>query len=282
MQTLKSTSGKAGKARDIRRIMAFLLLAVTFFAYLVPITLPITITAPTRDYYNTINALPPKSLVIIAIGHQAADMPTHGPGETALVKLMVRKSLRFVVLGTEPSAAPVAEMIFTLSKIDSLGYVYGKDYASLGYLPGSETAIARLATDIPGTIQTDVRQKLPVSQLPVMQGILTAKDVGAVALFTGTGDATYWMRHWVQPYSTKLVVEWIGGAVPQYSPFYLSGQVKGYLNDMSGCAELETLVGVPGDATVGLNFQSLGQLTIIAAMVLGNILFFTQKMRGGK
>lgn len=56
-----------------------------------------------------------------------------------------------------------------------------------------------------------------------------------------------------------------------------SGQLKGFLGGLRGAAEYELLVGAPGKGCAGMDAQSLGHVTIIVFLILGNIGYFAAK-----
>jgi len=52
---------------------------------------------------------------------------------------------------------------------------------------------------------------------------------------------------------------------------------------MRGSAEYESLVGVPGTATRGLNVLTVGHLVVVTAIIFGNVIYFkTRKSPSGR
>jgi hypothetical protein len=68
-------------------------------------------------------------------------------------------------------------------------------------------------------------------------------------------------------------------------PFLSTGQLVGLLGGLSGAAEYEKLIDTPGDATIGMDAQSIVHILIIVLIVLGNIAYFAtrrHKQAGGQ
>ncbi len=53
------------------------------------------------------------------------------------------------------------------------------------------------------------------------------------------------------------------------------------LGGLAGAAEYETIIGVPGSATAGMEPQSVTHLIIILFILLGNTVYFMTRRRSG-
>ena len=63
-------------------------------------------------------------------------------------------------------------------------------------------------------------------------------------------------------------------------PYLNAGQLEGLLGGLSGAAEYEKLIGVPGTATIGMDAQSIAHILIILLIALGNIAYFATRGDG--
>jgi hypothetical protein len=70
--------------------------------------------------------------------------------------------------------------------------------------------------------------------------------------------------------------------VPNYSPYVSSGQLKGLFGGIRGSAEYELLIGVPGPALGQAMATNIGGLYFLTLVLIGNVLYLTQRMRGEK
>ncbi|HHY17850.1 MAG TPA: hypothetical protein GX524_07200, partial [Firmicutes bacterium] len=145
-------------ARMDRRIIY----AVVFLSLSIPLIWPIglgvTVGPETKALYDTVESLPSGSTVIISMDTSPGGYGELASGAGALLNHLCRKGIRVIGMGffdTGPSLLETA-----LGGSEFRNKEYGKDYVNLGYLAGGETAIARMAKDIPGSFPRDYRGNL--------------------------------------------------------------------------------------------------------------------------
>ena len=63
-------------------------------------------------------------------------------------------------------------------------------------------------------------------------------------------------------------------SVPEYTPYYSSGQLLGLVGGMAKAAEYEQLVGKLGTGMKGTDVLNFGHLAVILAIVFGNFIYF--------
>ncbi len=71
-----------------------------------------------------------------------------------------------------------------------------------------------------------------------------------------------------------------GASLTMYSGlqhYIRSGRAKGYLGGLRGAAEYEQLVKAPGKGLAGMDSQSLGHMTVIIFLILGNLGYFLSR-----
>ena len=109
------------------------------------------------------------------------------------------------------------------------------------------------------------------------------KDFSFVFDF-GAGDS---LEFWWIPYGQEKHRFSFGGGctavmAPDLYPFLQSGQLVGLLGGLAGAAEYETLIGEPGQATVGMQPQSVTHLIIVLFIILGNTVYFLSRRQAAK
>jgi hypothetical protein len=161
-------------------------------------------------------------------------------------------------------------------------WVYGEDYASLGYIAGAENAMSSFANDIKDAFRRD-RRGNNTSELPVLDGVDTAEDIDLLVSFgSGTPGTPEFVRQVVEPYGTPYVTAMVSVSVAGAMPYYNSGQMKAYLNGLRGAGEYEALYGVPGAGTAAMDSYSFGHLAIIFFVLVGNIAYYADPDRKKK
>ena len=84
-------------------------------------------------------------------------------------------------------------------------------------------------------------------------------------------------REWVQQVQSRFHVTLGSGTTavgaPNFYPYVQSGQLLGLLGGLKGAAEYETLIDYPGDATKGMDAQSIVHALIVIFILLGNAVY---------
>ena len=150
---------------------------------------------------------------------------------------------------------------------------------NLGYIPGLETAMAAFAKDVQGTGAADM-YGTPVSKLPVMSGLMTAKDFSLIIYNTGV-DAGAMIRQYVSVYGNKMVVTAGMGWVTGLAPYVDSGQLAGIVPGVIGGAEYELLMKSPGAGLGITDGLTLGFLLLAILAVVGNVTHYSKRPTGG-
>jgi hypothetical protein len=162
---------------------------------------------------------------------------------------------------------------------------YGVDYVILPYITGEEAALATFTDDIRSVVARDY-EGTSFSQLPIMTDVNSVDDLDLWAAFNAAGGGGFEMivRQVCEPYDIPVVAGWFGVNVPGYSPYYTSGLVKGYYNDLRGAAEYELLTGEPGNALASTDALATQYILLLFFIILGNVLMFAagSEKRGGK
>lgn len=260
------------KLQDVdRRIIYYLLLAVTIGPLLRPIGIPMQVSPMTRAVYDIIEGLNPAAdVVLLSMDYSPGAGLDADVAPKVVVEHLVKRGIKWVAISFDTTDGPMMtnRMIIDLEK---RGMQYGVDFANLGYMAGGESAIRRFALDCL-SVPTDARGNATAS-LPVMKGIADIKDFAFVLQFS-MGSPEAWIRQVVDPMKIKFALGTVTVSVPGVVPYYNSGQVKGVLGGLSSGAQYEFLIQKPGRGAAMMDAQSMSHLLIILFIVLGNVGFF--------
>ncbi len=245
-----------------------------------PMQLPIAPGDPVKSLYEVVDALPDGSVVLLDFGYGPSTQVELEPAAVATMRHMWRKDIKLVAFAIWPegvinSRSALRKVVQALDK-EGVKKTYGVDYVNLGYKAGGVVMLNKLGRSIPDTFPSDIDGK-PVAQLPLMQKVKKYSDI-AMVMSLSAGDPG--IKHHVQVQSTYG--RKVGGAVtavsaPEYSPYVASGQLVGLMGGLRGAAEYETLVGLSGDATRGMNVQSAVHLVMVIFIIISNWVYFADK-----
>ena len=164
---------------------------------------------------------------------------------------------------------------------DEMGKTYGVDWINLGYRLQASMTIRRMCEDIHDAFNGVDWKGEPLSKFPLMQRVKSIKDDVDIIFETTVGSPGYgdWMTYASEPTKVPLTG---GASLTMYSgiqQYIRSGQLQGFLGGLRGAAEYELMVGRPAKGCAGMDAQSLGHMTVIAFIILGNIGYFYSRRK---
>lgn len=272
--------------QKLSRIDSRLLYGVLLVSMVVPLIkplgLPLTVAPETKRMYDLIESLPPRSAVVISMDCSPGGFNELSPGTIAILNHMAKKDLRVIGIAFWETGPSLLETCFAASLFRHKEY--GRDYVNLGYVAGGENAIAAVAKDILGLFPRDFRGN-PTAGMAVLQDIKTLSDARLViTVAVGNPGVPEWIRQVGDPLRIPIATVVIAGLVADYVPYIQSKQLVGMLPGLKGAAGYESLIGMPGKGTSGIDAQSIAHLVIIFLVVLGNALHFIElkRTRAGK
>ena len=256
-----------------RRFIFVLVLAAVVWPLLHPLSLPMDISPPVQNLYDAIEEIPEGSIVMLAADYSPDTMPELQPMAETFIRHAFRKDLRIVVACLWPASPPLVEQALgPLS--EEFDKEYGTDYVNLGYMAGGIVTLLGMGASIPETFPTDYGGA-SVEDIPLMQEVQNFDDIAFVMEVSAGTPGT---REWVQQVQSRFRVNLASGTTavgaPNFYPYVQSGQLTGLLGGLKGAAEYEILVGAPGDATSGMDAQSVVHALIVFFIILGNIVYF--------
>ena len=247
-----------------------------------PLGLPIRATATTQQVYDTIDALPHGSKVLVSCEYGPSTKPEIHPMTLAVMHHLFKNKHKVYVTCLWPDGQFLAEEALDQVGGEEYGLKYGEDYVLLGFRPGNEAVVKGIVSNLRKVYTIDSRGT-KVTEIPMMDGIHRFEDFdflfSASAGYPGTIE---WVQYAVDPTDVPMSTGTTSIQVNEVMPYVAAGQVNGILAGMPGAAEYEALIGVPGIGTSGMDAQSVAHLVIVLFIVLGNIGYFIERQRSKK
>ncbi|MEO0198585.1 MAG: hypothetical protein ABIM42_00675 [candidate division WOR-3 bacterium] len=256
----------AGIDRRIIYLTVFLAVAIPI---LTRSTLKVEPLPEVKKAYNYIESLSPGSIVMVSIDYDAASMPELQPMLEAFLHHAFRKDLKVVMLGHWPLGLPLGQK--ALEEIaGKYNKKYGEDYVFLGYRPGVAAVIINMGKDIRGVFSSDYKYT-PIDSIPLMRKIKNYKDVKLLFGLEAGAVGDSWIQFGYARYNLPIILGTTAVMTPDYYPYLQANQIISVIGGLRGAADYEALVGLKGQASIGMLPQSVIHLVIIVFIIIGNI-----------
>jgi len=238
-------------------------------------------TPPVRAFYDYIESLPEGSLVLCSMDYDPGSKAELNPMCLSVLDHLMQRKLRVVVITLWSTAPAMVEGNVNEVCRDKYGRLYGVDYAYLGLKEGREAVMVAMGKSLRRTFPSDF-YGTTVDSLPIMNGV---ENYGQFDVLINVSAGYPGTKEYVQYVTSRFDIPLLSGAsavsVPEYSAYYQSGQLRGLLTGITGAAEYEALINVPGLAITAMDGQTMGHFVIIAFILFGNIVYFmTRRNRG--
>ena len=269
---------------DIRWIYLLTVIVLTL-PVLNPVGLPMEIAPSTLEVYEQIEALPSGSKVIAEYGLGPGQMYEQGLGMLALLKHVVSldNNIKLYILAFGPSGPLLFDTMHRaeLEKVGLSQETYGEEWVLLPYVPGLESAVVAFAKDVHSVISDTDYYGNKIEDLPMMQEVNTIEDFDLVVESIGVSEIyLFVIRQWSTPYGLDCIIVSSGIGVPIVMPYYEQGVVNGMVRGLRGCAEYEILIKKPGDAVKNMDAMSFAHIELLLFIILANIGYWINKLRG--
>lgn len=238
---------------------------------LFPLSLPLTVSPPTRGFHDAIEALPRGSTVLMSCDYGPTTIPEMVPMTRTAFRHLLSRDCRVVVTVLVNSGPGLVDSVLRETAREFPDKAYGVDWVNLGYKAGSEAVMILMGQGIANAFPRDY-QGTPAQRLPIMRGV---RDYSSFRLLVSISSGYPGTKEWVQQVQSRFQLPMTAGATavsaPEFYAYLESGQLLGLLGGMAGAAEYEKARAERGPATRGMDAQSLGHVFVAACIVLGNL-----------
>ncbi len=263
-------------------VMSLVILAMVVPA-VSPLGLPLMTGDMSKAWYNTVDALPEGSIILMDIGYGSGGYPSLGPGNIAALHQMFEGGLKVVLMATSLEGTMMYPLIMAeVMPEENYGLVYGEDYVFIGYIAGEQTAMAGVLGDLKSLVSVDY-QGTSIDSFSLMDNVNGADDIDLVAyLTTGGGIAEGWVYQAYSQYNMDVIGGVLSMMTTSIKPYYDSGQLLGIMDGIKGAADLEFITGHPGDAIVSSDILTFTQILVLIFILVGNLSYWMLKQEGVK
>ena len=261
-----------------RRIIFLLVAAGVVVPLLVPVNLPVTPTPRVRAAFETIEALPPGSRVLLSMDYEPDIMAELMPMSIAVLRQCFRKHIQVTAMTLYPAGVGLAERALRIAS-EAEGAKRNEDYAFLGYKSGFQTVILGIGESLRSQYPVDF-YGTPLDSIPILRGVTNYRQYDLVVNLSGSSGADYWIQLAQTRYHAPLVLGCTAVMATDYYPYLSSRQLLGLIGGMKGAAEYERLCGLFGDGRRGMDAQSMAHVIVVVLVVLGNLAMLAAR-RGG-
>jgi hypothetical protein len=290
----KSSLGRFFQNLDRRWV--FLLVGLgTILPIIFPIGLPVTVTPPVRNIFDTIQKMGPDDVVMISFDYGPTTRPENGPMAAAVIRHCFARRVKVVALALYPiGGGAMANEELSKVAAEYPEIQYGVDYVNLGYKDGGQASMKQMGQDIHAVFPSDSRGT-PLASLPLMHKVHTYQDVNLVVSLA-TGIIGEWWANLINAqFSTPVAVGCTAVSAPKYYAYLSTGQMIGLLGGLKGASEYERLLvdTYPGTREVydnvaifsamkGMDVQTIDHSVIILFIIIGNVAYFLGRRRTKK
>jgi hypothetical protein len=269
------------------------LFLVMGLAIVLPLLMPIRCTVQpspmVQATYYTVDELKPGDVVFVSMDLDPASTAELEPFVRALFFQLKRKGVKLVLASTWYQAPPlverwIREMLETPLAPDAAepdpAYKKNVDFVWLGFREGKQAVISAFGSDLRNAFDGRAADGTRLDDIPLMSGIKRLKDFDLVALIgAGFPGIKEYVQLVVSRYGLRTVGCTTAVQTTDLTPYYQAGQLLGIVGGLAAAAEYEQMVGRPGLATQAADVLNVAHLVIIAAILLGNFIYFAQRLR---
>lgn len=248
-----------------------------------PLGLPLTTSAPVRQFHDAIAKVPDGSIVLMSCDYDPGAKPELVPMTQTALRQLWDKKCKLVITclwnGGPGLVDATIEGVANEYRAKGVPLEYGKDYVFLGYKAGNEAVMVLMGQGIANAFPNDHRGNVTRS-LPLMSQV---RDYSTFPLLVNISAGYPGTKEWVQQVNSRFHLPMISGctavSAPEYYAYLQAGQLGGLLGGMAGAAEYEKIRGEKGSATKGMDAQSLAHLFIALCIITGNVVMWA---KGGR
>jgi hypothetical protein len=277
MLTPAASDAKIRRDLLIRRIIHLAIAVAVIVPFVHPFSLTVKPSPVARQLYDGIDALPPKSPVLLSLDFDPASEAELSPMSLALLRHCFKKDLHPVVMTFWNTGLGLHKGLLERAA-GEYGKQTGIDYVFLGFKPAGANLILNMGESLTGAFDKDYYGK-PTEGMAALTGVKTIKDMKyAVDLAAGNTVET-WIAYGHDRFGFPLGAGCTAVIAPDLYPFWQSKQLTGLLGGLRGAADYETMVGASGVATAGMQAQSITHVLIIVLILIANAELLMSRMK---
>lgn len=271
--------------RPVERRVVFIYVA---FAAALPLFMkalpPIQVTPDVQSVVDALKGLPPHSKVLAAFDYDPPSAPELQPMAEAFFKYAFRHELDVIIMGLWPQGPQQANEAIAAAlkdpEVKAKNPIYGEDYVNLGFQSGNEFVIQRMGSGFKAMFSQDERQT-PYDSIPLLQNITNFSNIDFIMNFSaGKPGTVEWVQIAVDRFGARLGAGSTAVQAPMVYPYLRAKQLSGLLGGMSGAAEFEKALSMPGAGSSRLLSQISTHAIVILFIAIGNAAYFRSKKRG--
>ncbi len=271
-----------GNPVDRRSVFVYVAIAASLplFMELLP---PVHVTPDVQALVDALEELPPNSKVLAAFDYDPPSAPELQPMAEAFFKMAFKKDLNIIIMGLWPQGPQQANDAIAAALRDpdvkAKNPVYGVDYVNLGFQSGNEFVIQRMGSGFKAMFPRDERQSA-YDSIPVLQNIVNFSNIDFIMNFSsGKPGTVEWVQIAVDRFGARLGAGNTAVQAPQVYPYLRANQMVGLLGGMSGAAEFEKALSMPGAGSTMLLSQISTHAIVILFIIIGNTAYFRTRKR---
>ncbi len=258
-----------------RRYLFIVIAVAVIVPLLIRLNLPVLVGRRTRDLYNFIEALPERSVVMVAFDYGPSAMPELQPMAVAVLHHCFSRNLRVLAM-TLTADGPVMAENALAEVAPQYDKHSGQDYVNLGYKPGWSAVVLGMGTDIYQVFPRDYIGRATRS-LSVMAGVRNYEDIALVVDLASSSSPDLWIGFAGARFQQKVGTGVTAVMIIDYYPYLQTKQLVGLIGGLKGAAEYEQLIRKPAVATRGMDPQSTAHLAIVVFVLLGNVAYLAMR-----
>lgn len=263
-----------------RRIIFILISIAVVIPLLWPLFIPVRVTPEVQAVYDTIEQLPPRSVLFLAMDFDPASKPELYPMAEAILRHAFRKDLRVIGMTFWVTGTGLGEKVFSdIAK--EIGKEYGKDYLYLGWKAGDYALVISMGDEDKGiafTFPQDHYGK-DTKNMPVLENVKTLKDINYMVELAAGGSLGTWYLYGRMPCKFNMGGGCTGVMAAGWYNLLKIGWINGFLGGLRGAAEYEVLIDKKERATKGMDAQSVTHMLIIIMVIFGNIVYLSTRKK---
>ena len=266
---------RSGRNKVLRALVILILLFFVIFPFAskaFPVVVPVLYPKEVVDVLTFIDQAPAEKPVLVAAHFEAGLAGELGWTMEPVFQHLVSRGIPLVLVSTNVSGYAVLEQQVRQVAAAAPGYLFEEKVVNLGYLPGGTIGLISLVNNVRDTLPFSTSLE-PAWESTAVEKIYTFSDFGSVVVITDNPEI---VRAWVEQSGRTsvpppLIALVSAQAAPLVKPYYVSGQVRGYLSGASGALSYELIRQVPGRASRNYSSYQLALLAAAGLVFLGGI-----------